>query len=216
MAGVSLDMRRAEQRVAQSFFGDGLFELLAGLMLACMGALVAIPEMGSMLYLPWLFLTVVFPAARKRYVLPRAGYVSAPGGRSRLRLTIGLAVLCLLGLAVFLLGFGDRQSPVPRAMFGVVGWLVEHAPLVAGLGMAVFFAHTGWRTGFLRLWAYAAVSLLGAIIFSLLSLRLGLRTMGLLGMVGTVMFAWGLAVFVVFLRDHPVLPEQGANPDRST
>ncbi|MBN1402012.1 MAG: hypothetical protein JXA74_14315 [Anaerolineae bacterium] len=211
-----MDMRDVERRVARAFFADGMFECLSGVMLALMGVFIIVPPLATMLYMPWLLLTVIFPAARKRYITPRTGYVASPGGRSRQRLMLGLTVLLLVGLLFFAIGFADRQSPWIQTSMNALGWVIEHAPLVLGLGLAAFWGVMGWRTGLGRMLAYGVSSLLGAIAFSVVRLRLGLRAMALLVAVGAVMGIWGFVVLIRFLKTHPLPAPDGPEAPEGT
>jgi len=207
----NVDLKAIKRQVLTSYFQDGLFELILGLSLALMGCLLLLPNGYSMVYLPIMLLSISLPAAKKRYVASRVGYVSlAPKRRGRARLIVALTLTALLGLAVFFLT-ATRNMP---------GWLessltalfeFEQWAAVIGVSLAAMFGFCAHRSRITRLYAVALILGIGALIVCLLNVRPGMRAVLLFAGAGSVVMIVGIVVFMQFLRNNPVLPEADAD-----
>jgi len=207
----NMDLKAIKRRVLTSYFQDGLFELILGLSLALMGCLILIPNGASMAYLPIMLLSLCLPAAKKRYVAPRVGYVSlAPKKKGVARLTVALTLTALLGLAVFFLT-ATRNMPgwlgsSLSALFEFPQW-----GAVLGILLASMFSLFALRSGITRFYAFAFLFGIGAVVVALLKVTPGMRATILFVGPGSVVMIGGLIVFIRFLRSNPVLPEGDAD-----
>jgi len=208
----NMDLKVIKRRVFAASLQDGLWELALGLSLALTGCLLLVPDTSFILwYLPWVLMTMFLPAAKKRYVAPRVGYVSlAPKRKSIVGLTVALTLTFLLGLVVFLL-FETRSMP---------GWLdsslqtlfeFEQWAAVIGVFLAGMLGLSALRSGTTRFYAFALLSGVGALVVSVLSVSPGMRATLLFVGAGSVMMVSGVIVFAGFLGRNPLPAEDGAD-----
>ena len=193
--------------LVKGYFQDGLFEMAIGLALVLVGCTLLLPDTSFILwYLPWMLIWLVLPQAKKQQIAPRGGVVQMPVSRRlppRIAVLLGLLVLATLGLVLFT--SQDRRPAWILPILGAIGWVVQHFPLVVGVGVAAVFVGLGLRGSTPRFYAYAVLLVVGGTIaeLSIASSRIG--ALGLLIGVGTPILIVGAFLFVAYRREHPLL-----------
>lgn len=208
----NVDLKAIRRQVLRSYHQDGLVELTLGLSLALTGCLLLIPEASFMMwYFPWMLLIFSLPAAKKRYVAPRVGYVAiARRRKGTLSVAVALGVLfALLGVLVFVL---TSTHNLPAWLDSLLSALFrfEYWAAIVGVLLAGYFGLLAFRRGFTRFYAFALLFGIGAVVVSLLRVSPGMRATLLFGIAGSVVMVSGLVVFIRFLRNNPILEEEGA------
>ena len=213
--GSDMDVRRIRGRVFAAYFEDGLFDLTLGLALILWGSLF-LSDLAYMMWLPWILLTASLPAAKKRFVSPRVGYVALPSakGRARLVAVIGILVLLLALLGVLVFTLTSRRS-LPDWLESWLTALFKHGRFAAVVGVVLggVFGFLGFRSGIKRYYAFALLFGVGGVVASLLKVEAAIRFALLLIGVGGLVTISGLVVFLRFLHGNP-LPEEGAGSEQ--
>lgn len=200
-----------------AYFQDGLFELAFGLALALLGAfmLVAREMMYMAWFIPYVVMSLSLPAAKKRWVAPRGGTVALEVGKRRkvlMVLVLAGLVFLLMGLVVFTAMAANREIAWLAWLPLVLEWLIDRAPTVAGIALAVVMGKLAQTAGVARFWLYALALALGGVLATLLIAGRRMGTLAVLVGVGVPIAVVGLVRFLGFLRANPAPSEAQAAP----
>jgi hypothetical protein len=198
------DTKAARKSAYRALNQDGLLDVSLGfifILVALQVYLLRFTEFGgaqfmAIAWMPFLLIR----SARNRWTYPRIGYVNLETHKSRTMLLIGLAVLALLGAAVFLL--------TARTGFRIPTWIFRFAPAVFALVFAGKFAFMGHQYGIQRFLFYATLALTAALVTYFFGTRTAVKLIAVLGIPGVLMVPIGIALLIRFLRTHPKLPEE--------
>jgi len=185
---------------------DGLLEFLAGVMFFFIARAVQEP------HLAWAPALLVFPMRwalrffKERYTWPRVGYVKLRNEETGAEM--GRGMLLYLAAVVFVLG-------VALSSFGdVTSWdhWMRWMPALVGGFCSGAFLYLANRSGYPRYFGLFAVCLAWGIACSLMdtpTVYAGIARWAV-GF-GLVCILTGVAVFVMFVRNHPVRSEEAAD-----
>lgn len=199
--------------VRRAYYADGLCDIVYGLGIL-LASVMALGEMSAMMYLPVLFVTCALPAAKKRWVQPRVGYVK-PGRptRTRLALVAALTALLLAGVLITVLFGRGGQSPLLQGANRAIEWTMSHFGLLIGLLLGAVMIWNGQELGLRRLIGYGGAMALAGMLCErrALGARLPVRLAApelpgalFFAPLGLAMLGIGVALFARFLRTHPV------------
>lgn len=194
-------IRNMERRVHSHAYEDGIAEMLLGALLALAAAIIA----GGRTFLLPLALFALVPTLRRlrdRYSTPRIGFAE-PTPQPPVRFVAGLAAYGVFSICVsaaLMMAAGD--------LFDAQRWY-RWIPAFAGLMVAGGFLHASSTSGLRRFAVYATVAIAGGVVLALgtedVSRANGYAQLRLLlSALAVVVFGTGSAVFVRFLRRHPV------------
>ena len=202
-----ISLKEAERRAFRSTYNDGLWDIFLGcFFLTFIIALYLSPILGdfwsSVAELPfWALAYLAIWLIRRYVVAPRIGRVTfGPARKARLRkftlvlLAINVAAFILALIAAF--SFGSVPGQVTGVIFGMI--------LLVGFSLAAYFLD------FSRLYIYGLLVGLSPMVGEWLWAHGYASHPGFPITFGTsagIMILVGLAVFVRFLRDNPVLAE---------
>ena len=202
-----ISLKEAERRAFRSTYNDGLWDIFLGcFFLTFIIALYLSPILGdfwsSVAELPfWALAYLAIWLIRRYVVAPRIGRVTfGPARKARLRkftlvlLAINVAAFILALIAAF--SFGSVPGQVTGVIFGMI--------LLVGFSLAAYFLD------FSRLYIYGLLVGLSPMVGEWLWAHGYASHHGFPITFGTsagIMILVGLAVFVRFLRDNPVLAE---------
>jgi hypothetical protein len=189
-----VNLERLEERAWRESFSDGLIDLYFGLSLVWIGAAWLWFESIAALapILPAALAPVLIPL-RARIIEPRFGYVrwTAPRRgweRHQLLGLLGLGIGALLLVALVVVAGGPDVTDSWALEAGLLAVLV----LIPVVALAVV-------TGIHRLWVYAAVLLIGAVLVVMVDAEPGWPLLA----AGVVATAIGAVLFARFLRAYP-------------
>lgn len=202
-----ISLKEAERKAFRSTYNDGLWDIFLGcFFLTFLIALYLSPILGdfwsSVAQLPFWALAYLGIWLIRRYVVaPRIGRVTfGPARKARLRkFTLVLLVINVLAFILGLiaaLSFGSVPGQVTGIIFGMI--------LLMGFSLAAYFLD------FSRLYIYGLLVGLSPMIGEWLWAHGYASHHGFpitFGASAGIMILTGLAVFVRFLRDNPVLAE---------
>lgn len=210
----NLDLKALERKAFRSFHQDGLWDIyLGGLMLA-LSLFFAIPESGegerNYMVLALLGVAIVFAVFQlgKKYVtVPRMGQVRFGPERQKRKITLawimGAYVLVTLGLVLFSLYVWNRTASGETVDLALTPSLervlvASVAALIAGTSTLVI----SYFREFVRGYYIALLMGLGFFFTLLFDMTLPMIVAGALILVP------GLVLFVNFLRQHPLPPQE--------
>jgi hypothetical protein len=186
---------------------DGLTEIVMGVFLF----IIALATGRPAFY--WTYLIGLFALGRglkqlkARYTYPRVGFAEVPGedagelGRGVLTWVLGVFAVMLAGLAIS----GDLTNSA--------AWRQWSAALAGALCMGGFL-YAASRSGLLRQYAYALVSVVLGVVVSWRAPAgdyQGVRVWALV--MGLLLLGGGGLIFRRFLRDNPVVAQRGPEPE---
>ena len=198
-----IDLQRVKRNLWRAYVQDGLADMLIGGYLAVVGLAMT----GGRSVAPWVIVFVVGYAPllrwlKTRFTYPRTGYAALREGDPRPLPQLILGSL-VVGLAVqigVLIATGAIGQP---ALW--YRWL----PIGLGIFVAGLFLGMGLVMGVARYYVVAAVALIGGPAATLPSLAGKLENIGVWCLlVGSTLLAWGLVLFIRFLRAHPRAAEE--------
>jgi len=209
------DVRR---EVRRAYYADGLFDLVYGLGIVFISMMVLSEIAISLWFLPVLYAIVVLPAAKKRWVQPRVGYVK-PGRPTRTwqGLMAALTALLLAGVLITALSGRGEQSPLLQGAYRVIGWVMSRFGLLIGLIAGAATAWNGYSLGLKRLMGYGGGMALAGALSTWRGLGVALpvhlaapeRSGALFfALLGLAMAGVGAALFGRFVREHPLQREE--------
>jgi hypothetical protein len=187
----SSNMKSIRKNIYQTYFSDGVWDLVIGLLFLTTGLGVWINQ-----WFWYLFpITVgVVPLFMKRLItFPRIGHVQF---KQSTRLWVAaLFFFVEAGLFVFLFFIGTR-NPTENPL---VIWLTQNLFLIAGLFIALFLSLTAKILNFTRLYIYAVITFIGfALMYRVIPAGIVLTFLGVL------IIVISLIVIRNFIRYHPI------------
>ena len=208
-----IDMNKVTRRVAQSFVQDGLLEIALGWGLVMLSGIIATKPLGMLsIYIVIGFMVFGFslPAFRKLLVSRRAGYVASAnpfvaGGKKDALAILGAVVVLLLAPMAYTFA---RQG----VSIGLGIWMEQYLPVGMGLLLALVFGSLARRWQVVRFYVFALVSTVGGIAGWLIGPQPNIIPIEVqLLSTAAVVEASGVIVLIRFLRNNPVLEEDGAD-----
>ena len=196
-----INLKEIEKNAYRDSQQDGLMEVMMGLILMTFGGFFYSPIFAFYILLI-VFSGKIVEFVRRRYTCPRIGFVKFHRENPK----DALAGVLLFELAVIVIMF------TLISLFGNVTdysqW-VNWAPLFFGMILVGPFAHAASRSGSVRYYGYAILSVILGIFFSLIEFGSGCTGLMLyLVLIGVFLVLGGLVIFIRFLRKYP-LPETG-------
>jgi len=189
---------------------DGLTEIVMGVFLF----IIALATGRPAFY--WTYLIGLFALGRglkmlkARYTYPRVGFAEVPSedagelGRGMLTWAMGVFAVMLAGLAIT----GDLANSA--------AWR-QWSPALAGALCMGGFLYSASRSGLVRQYAYALVSVVLGVVVSLQApagAYQGVRFWALV--MALLLLAGGGLILRRFLRDNPVIEQHGPEPEGSS
>jgi hypothetical protein len=176
--------KQLRKHYARTFHNDGLLDFFVGWALVSAG-IYLLTSLIIFSFAGWMPIILIAPL-KQRFVVPRIGYAkfSKPASIPR-PILIGAGAVILIG-SVLVTFLGSQESRVPI--------------IAALLGLALLFV---LDRGFNRLTVYAIF----IPLFFIIGLGLKVLTPAIVILVGAVLMALGIYLFVKFLQKYPPEPE---------
>jgi len=206
----TINLKELERKAFRSTFQDGLWDMYLGFLLLTMGMGPVLPALNTSVMWTLVILLMLsvlawlaFWAGKKFITTPRMGLVKfGPQRKAKLKKT--RAVLCLsalLGVIMFVLRAMWNVEWAARIPIPAYVWAVQ-AIVVFGLG--AYFLDVS------RFYAYGVLYAIPVPVGFLLLQNTGLPGFMFLpfGVSGVVMVLIGAVLFIRFLRNYPLLPEE--------
>lgn len=210
----NLDLKAIERKAFRSVHQDGLWDIYLGGLMLVLSLFFAIPESGegelTYMVIALLGVAIVFAVFQlgKRYITtPRMGQVQFGPERQKRKITLGWImgayVLVTLGIVLFSLYVWNSSASgqtVDLAMTPSLGRVLvaSVAALIAGTSTLVI----SYFREFVRGYYIALLMGLGFFFTLLLDMTVPMIIAGVLILVP------GLVLFVNFLRQHPLPPQE--------
>jgi hypothetical protein len=195
-----INLKELEKKAYRDSQQDGLMEVMMGLILMTFGGFFYSPIFAFYILLI-VFSGKIMEFVRRRYTYPRIGFVKFHGENPKDALT---GVL-LFELAVIVIMF--TLISISGNVMDYSQW-VKWSPLFFGLILVGPFAHAQSRSGNIRYYGYAILSVILGLFFSLVEFGSGGTGLILyLVIIGGFLVLSGLVIFIRFLRKYP-LPER--------
>ena len=177
--------KQLRKQYARTFHNDGLLDFFVGWGLVSAG-IYLLTSLTIFSFAGWMPIILIAPL-KKRFVIPRFGYAKFNQAAAIPRpILIGAGAVILIGtLLVTFLGNQGFRVPV----------------VVALLGLSLLFA---LNKGFNRVTVYAIF----IPVFFIVGFGLNVLTPTIVILVGAVLMALGLYLFVKFLQKYPLEPEE--------
>lgn len=196
-----------EGKVFRSFFGDGLWDVYAGMVLVGFGLSMILEQIIFLLAATIIGTMVLI--SRSRILNKHLGYVKFSDNREKSIITNKTSA-CIAGMAILILTVTLLTVLSIGKLPDVLASLLEdHFLVFFGLFLAVTMVIAGVVMGTRRSYLYALViflSFLGASIFRSHDIEGWFITGG-----GGVILVSGFLIFARFLRQNPVPPEALTN-----
>lgn len=208
----NLDLKALESKAFRSFHQDGLWDIYLGVLLLALSLFFSIPESGegerNYMLLALLGVGVafaIFQLGKKYITVPRMGQVRFGPERQKRKITLAWImsayVLVTLGLVLFSLyvwnaSASGRTVDLAPSLGRVL--VASVAALIAGTSTLVI----SYFREFVR--GYYIALLMGAGFF----LTLLLDMTAPMVIAGVLILVPGLVLFVNFLRQHPLPPQE--------
>nr|QNO46761.1 hypothetical protein DEIDBPHB_00010 [Methanosarcinales archaeon ANME-2c ERB4] len=201
----AIDLLEIEKKAYRDSQQDGLMEIVMGVILMTFGGFFYSPIFAFYILLI-VFSGKIVEFVRRRYTYPRIGSVKFREEDPKDVLTgvllFELAVIVIMFTLISISGDVKDYSL----------W-VNWAPLFFGMILVGPFAHAASRSGSIRYYGYAILSVILGIFFSLVEFGSGCTGLILyLVLIGGFLALGGLAIFIRFLRKYP-LSEKGMHDD---
>ncbi|MEA1893590.1 MAG: hypothetical protein U9N36_00020 [Euryarchaeota archaeon] len=195
------DLKELEKKAYRDSQQDGLMEVMMGVILMTFGGFFYSPIFAFYILLI-VFSGKIVEFVRRRYTYPRIGVVKFREKNPKNALTgvflFELAVIVIIFTLIYI--SGDVTN-----YYSWVNW----APLFFGMILVGPFTHAASKSGSVRYYGYAILSVILGIFFSLIEFGSGCTGLILyLIIVGGFLVLGGLVIFIRFLRKYP-LPETG-------
>lgn len=177
--------KQLRKQYARTFHNDGLLDFFVGWALVSAG-IYLLTSLAIFSFAGWMPILLISPL-KKYFVIPRFGYVkfSKAAGIPR-PILIGAGAVILVG-SLLITFLGEEGSRVPI--------------VVALLGLTLLFA---LDKGLNRVTVYAIF----IPVFFIVGLGLNVLTPALIMLMGGVLMALGVYLFVKFLQKYPLEPEE--------
>ncbi len=195
-----INLKELEKKAYRDSQQDGLMEVMMGLILMTFGGFFYSPIFAFYILLI-VFSGKIVEFVRRRYTYPRIGVVKFREENPKDTLTgvllFELAVIVIIFTLISISGDVTDYSL----------W-VNWAPLFFGMILVGPFAHAASRSGSVRYYGYAILSVILGIFFSLVEFGYGYTGLTLyLVLIGGFLVLIGLVIFIRFLRKYR-LPEK--------
>ncbi|KPL17698.1 MAG: hypothetical protein AMJ92_11285 [candidate division Zixibacteria bacterium SM23_81] len=195
-----IDVKKIERKAYMSYHQDGLWDIFLGAIILAWGVSM-MTEMASMNGVWFVVLFPLLMAAKRRITYPRLGYAEFPRARrSKLQMTILLAIVMLLGVLVLLLWMSQLGSSSLR------DWLRQYFKIAFGAMVAIVLALMAVIHWIKRLYVYAGVIFLSFAGAQRLNFHMKFSFIA----AGAIIAFSGLVLLIRFLRKYP-LPERMAS-----
>lgn len=195
-----IDVKKIERKAYMSYHQDGLWDIFLGAIILAWGVSM-MTEMASMSGVWFVVLFPLLMAAKRRITYPRLGYAEFPRARrSKLQMTILLAIVMLLGVLVLLLWMSQLGSSSLR------DWLRQYFKIAFGAMVAIVLALMAVIHWIKRLYVYAGVIFLSFAGAQRLNFHMKFSFIA----AGAIIAFSGLVLLIRFLRKYP-LPERMAS-----
>lgn len=199
-----MNRKTADRLAYRESMQNGLADMMIASFFIVPAVVLSRPGLTWLYLVPLLLLGRVYRVLNHKYIEPRLGYTELqdepPGRLLRGIALFGVGALAVL--ALLLLALGDAGDP---------GQWRRWAPGLAGVLFAGGLVYAGRRSGLLRYYLLALVSVAGGILLatnidhgSYLGVQIYLVCMGIL------VFFNGLLLFTRFTRNNPI-QEEGAD-----
>lgn len=196
----NLDSKTIARHLWQDTMRDGLMEMVLGLYFLLTGIVIQ-ADMSALFIIFMAFFPALVKRMKERYTYPRIGYVKFPDQDSNPGKRI-LAALLAAGIAVALVVILAREGEKTQALYR---WV----PLLPALVLAAGLSFTAQKTGFVRHYVMAAVSLVAGFAVPFVDLPNKMDSIALYLLVTSpVFFVWGAAIFLHFVRTYPIRAEE--------
>jgi hypothetical protein len=196
----NLDAKTVARNLWRDSMQDGLMELLLGIYFLVTGFVIQ-ANMSALFIIFMAFLPTVAKKMKERFTHPRIGYVKfpdhekSPGRRIMAAL---VAAVIAIAMVIFLARVGEKTQVLYK-------WIV----LVPALVLAAGLTFTGQKTGFVRYYLMAALSLVSGLLIPFINLPDRMDAISLYFLIiGLVLLVWGAIVFANFLRTYPIRTEE--------
>jgi len=182
---LSEQTKQLRKQYARTFHNDGLLDFFVGWGLVSAG-IYLLTSLTIFSFAGWMPILLIAPL-KKQFVIPRFGYAKFNKSAAISRpILIGAGAVILIG-ALLVAFLGSQGFRVPL--------------IVALLGLALLFA---LDKGFNRVTVYAIF----IPVFFIIGFGLNVLTPALVILVGAVLMALGIHLFVKFLQKYPLEPEE--------
>ena len=193
----TIDLPKIEKKAYRDSQQDGLMEVMMGLILMIFGGFFYSPIFAFYILLI-IFSGKIVEFIRRRYTHPRIGFVKFQKENPKDALAgvflFELAVIVIMFTLIFISGNVTDYSL----------W-VKWSPLFFGMILVGPFAHAASRSGSVRYYGYAILSVILGIFFSLVEFGSGCTGLILyLVLIGGFLVLSGLVIFIRFLRKYPL------------
>jgi hypothetical protein len=198
-----INLKEIEKNAYRDSQQDGLMEVMMGLILMTFGGFFY-----STVFAFYILLIVfsgkIVEFVRRRYTYPRIGFVKFREEDPKDALTgvflFELAVIVIIFTLISISGDVTDYSQ----------W-VNWAPLFFGMILVGPFAHAASKSGSVRYYGYAILSVILGLFFSLVEFGSGCTGLMLyLVLIGVFLVLGGLVIFIRFLRKYPLFGNGGA------
>ena len=207
-----INLKELERKAWTSYFQDGLWDIYLGLLLLAMAVWALLSDVGfseswgMAIYIGLEVLAIlVLLAGKKMITVPRMGRVKfGPRRKAKLNwVRVVLFISILVGAGVFVAGLAvrsDRPEWLNASFFLPAAWVVN-AIVVFSLGAYFLDFSRLYLIGVM----YALAVPLDIVFRKLADIDLSFIAFGVPAM---VILITGLGVFIRFLHDYPLLPEE--------
>lgn len=190
-----INLLELEKKAYRDSQQDGLIEVMMGLILMTFGGFFHSPIFAFYILLI-VFSGKIVEFARRRHTYPRIGFVKFRRENPKDAITgvllFELAVIVIIFTLIFISGNVMDYS----------SW-VNWAPLFFGMIMVGPFAHAASRSGSVRYYGYAILSVILGLFFTLIRFDSGCTELILyLVFMGGFLVLSGLVIFAMFLRRY--------------
>jgi hypothetical protein len=212
MMSQSINLKELERKAFRSTFQDGLWDMYLGFLLLIMGMGPVLPALNKSVIWTLVILLMLsvlawlaFWAGKKFITTPRMGLVKfSPQRKAKLKKTRAVLFLSvLLGVIMFVLRAMWNIEWAARIPVPAYIWAVQ-AIVVFGLG--AYFLDVS------RFYAYGVLYAIPVPVGIVLLQNTGLPGFMFLpfGVSGGIMVIIGMVLFIRFLREYPVVPEEAS------
>ena len=208
----NINLKELERKAFRSTFQDGLWDMYLGFLLLIMGMGPVLPALNKSVIWTLVILLMLsvlawlaFWAGKKFITTPRMGLVRfGPQRKAKLKKTRAVLFLsALLGVILFVLRATWNIEWAARIPIPVYIWAVQ-AIVVFGLG--AYFLDVS------RFYVYGVLYAIPVPVGIVLLQNTGLPGFMFLpfGVSGGIMVIVGVGLFIRFLREYPVVPEEAS------
>ncbi len=187
----SSNLKSIRKNIYQTYFSDGIWDLVIGLIYLIAGLGVWINQ-NFWYFFP--IILMVLPLILKRLItLPRMGHIQFKQSK---KLWISILFFVIEAILFVFLYFISANNTTGNPL---ILWLTQNLFVIIGLLIGLFFVLTGKTLYFKRLYLYAVITLIG---FSLMFRVIPAGIM--LTVLGVVITVISLIVIRNFIRYHPI------------